>query len=161
MEKAKVVSCPLANHFRLSSKQSPSIDEEKEEMDKVPYASAIGSLMYAMVCTRPDIAHSVGVVSRFLSNPGKKHWAAVKWILRYLHSTSKMCLSFGNANPVLVGYTDADMAGDVDSRKSTLGYLITFAGGAVSWQSKLQKSVALSTTEAEFIAAIEAWKELL
>ena len=72
-----------------------------------------------------------------------------------------MCLSFGNANLVLIGYIDADMAGDVDSRKSTLGYLITFAGGAVSWQSKLQKSVALSTTEAEFIAAIEAWKELL
>ena len=117
--------------------------------------------MYAMVCTRPDIAHSVGVVSRFLSNPGKEHWDAVKWILRYLRGTSKMCLCFGDGKPVLTGYTDADMAGDVDSRKSTSGYLITFAGGAVSWQSRLQKCVALSTTEAEFIAATEACKELL
>ena len=69
MDKAKVVSCPLTNHFKLSSKQCPSTDKEKEEMDKVPYASAVGSLMYAMVCTRPDITHAVGVVSRFLSNP--------------------------------------------------------------------------------------------
>ncbi|KAL5850362.1 hypothetical protein ACOSQ4_008375 [Xanthoceras sorbifolium] len=161
MDKAKEISCPLANHFRLSSKQCPSTDKEKEETDGIPYASAVGSLMYAMVCTRPDIAHAVGVVSRFLSNPGKEHWTAVKWIFRYLRGTSKMCLRFGETNHVLVGYTDADMAGDVDSRKSTSGYLITFAGGAVSWQSKLQKCVALSTTEAEFIAATEACKELL
>ena len=73
MDKAKAVSCPLANHFKLSSKQCPSTDKEKEEMEKVPYASAVGSLMYAMVCTRPDITHAVGVVSRFFSNPGKEH----------------------------------------------------------------------------------------
>ena len=91
----------------------------------------------------------------------KEHWVAVKRIFRYLHGTSKICLYFGDAKPVLAGYTDADMAGDVDSRKSTSGYLITFAGGAVSWQSKLQKCVALSTTKAEFIAATEACKELL
>ena len=104
--------------------------------------------MYAMVCTRPDLAYAVGVVSRFMSNPGEAHWAAVKWILRYLRGTSKMCLCFGNANPVLHGYTDADYAEDKDSRKSTSGYLVTFAGGAVSWQSRLQKCVSLSTTEA-------------
>ena len=103
-----------------------------------------------------DIAHAVSTVSRFMSNPGRPHWEAVKWIMRYLRGSSKLKLCFGNGKPVLVGYTDADMAGDVDSRKSTSGYLITYAGGAVSWQSKLQKCVALSTTEAEFIAAIEA-----
>ena len=130
-------------------------------MQRVPYASAVGSLMYAMVCTRPDITHAVGVVSRFLSNPGREHWNAVKWIMRYLRGTSKLRLSFGSGEPVLVGYTDADLAGDVDTRKSTSGYLITFAGGAVSWQSRLQKCVALSTTEVEFIAAKEAYKELL
>ena len=161
MDQAKTVSCPLANHFKLSTMQSPSTDKEKEEMKKIPYASAVGSLMYAMVCTRPDIAHAVGVVSRFLSNPGKEHWAAVKWILRYLQGISKICLCFGDAKPVLAGYTDADMAGDVDSRKSTSGYLITFAGGAVSWQSRLQKCVTLSTTEPEFIAATEACKKFL
>jgi ATP-binding cassette subfamily B (MDR/TAP) protein 1 len=114
-----------------------------------------------MVCTRPDIAHAVGVVSRFLSNPRKQHWEAVKWILRYLRGTSNLCLSFGNGGLVLEGYTDADMAGDLDHRKSTSGYVFTFAGGAVSWQSKLQKCVALSTIEAEYIAATEAGKELL
>jgi hypothetical protein len=127
MNNAKVVSSPLATHFKLSTKQSPSTDEEKEDMERIPYASAVGSLMYAMVCTRPDIAHAVGVVSRFLSDPGKEHWNAVKWIMRYLRGTSKLCLSFGSGKPMLVGYTDSDMAGDVDTRKSTSGYLITFS----------------------------------
>ncbi|KAL6328283.1 hypothetical protein AAG906_034426 [Vitis piasezkii] len=161
MSKAKVVSSPLASHFKLSSRHSPSTDKEKEDMRRVPYASAVGSLMYAMVCTRPDIAYAVGVVSRFLSNPGRHHWEAVKWIMRYLRGTSKLKLTFGNGKPILVGYTDSDMAGDVDNRRSTSGYLMTFSGGAVSWQSRLQKCVALSTTEAEYIAAAEACKELL
>ncbi|CAL1360546.1 unnamed protein product [Linum trigynum] len=161
MDNAKAVSCPFANHFTLTSKQSPSTEKEKAEMDKIPYASAVGSLMYAMVCTRPDIAHAVGVVSRFLSKPGKEHWEAVKWILRYLRGSSKMSLCFGDGEPVLVGYTDADMAGDVDSRRSTSGYLITLSGGAISWQSRLQKCVALSTTEAEYIAVTEACKEMI
>ena len=134
--------------------------KKKNEMQKIPYASIVGSLMYAMVCTRPDIAHAVGVVSRFLSDPGKEHWAAVKWILRYLQGTSKMSLCFGKGEPILDGFTDSDMSGDIDSRKSTSGYLITFAGGAVAWQSRLQKCVALSTIEAEFIAITEACKEL-
>lgn len=161
MDKVKVVSSPIASTFKLSKEQCPSTDEEKEDMAKVPYSSAVGSLMYAMVCTRPDIAHAVGMVSRFLSNPGREHWNAVKWIMRYLRGTSNMNLCLGFEKPVLVGYTDADMAGDIDTRKSTSGYLINFAGGAVAWQSRLQKCVALSTTEAEFIAATEACKELL
>jgi len=97
----------------------------------IPYFSAVGSLTYAMMCTRPDIAHAIGVASRFLSNPSKDHWEAVKWILRYLRSTSKLCLCFGNSKSVLKGFTDADMAGDLDGRKSTSGYLFTFAGGCV------------------------------
>ena len=161
MNNSKVVSTPLATHFKLSEKHCPSSDQEKEDMKKVPYASAVGSLMYAMVCTRPDISHAVSVVSRFLSNPGREHWNAVKWILRYLHGTSSLSLCFGTGEPILSAYTDSDMAGDIDTRKSTSGYLITFAGGAVSWQSRLQKCVALSTTEAELIAVVEACKELL
>ena len=97
----------------------------------------MGSLIYAMVCTRPDIAHSVGVVSRFLSNPGKEHWAAVKWILRYLRGTSKTCLCFRTNKPMLVRCIYAVMAEDVDFRKSTCSSLITFLGGVVSWQSRL------------------------
>ena len=132
MSMAKPVVSPLAGHFKLSSKQCPTSENGKQEMKNVPHTSAVGSLMYAMTCTRSDIANGVSVVNRFLSNPGKEHWAAVKWILMYLRGTSKVCLCFGNGKPVLNGFTDADMTGDVDSRKYTSGNLITFAGGAVS-----------------------------
>jgi len=98
-------------------------------MSRVPYASAVGSLMYAMVCTRADISHVVGIVSRFLSNSGREHWNALKWILRYLHSTVDMKLCFGGDKPNLVGYSYSDMTRDINFRKSTLGCLINFAGG--------------------------------
>ena len=130
MEKAKVVSTPLATHFKMSFKQSPSNEDDKLYMQWVPYAYVVGSLMYAMVCTRPDIAHVVGTVSRFLSNPGREHWNAVKWILRYLRGTVNMMLCFGDYKPTVVGYSDSNMAGDIDSRKSTSGYMIKFAGGS-------------------------------
>ncbi|KAL8125138.1 hypothetical protein AgCh_012713 [Apium graveolens] len=87
-------------------------------------------IIYALVCTRPDIAHAVGVVSRYLSNPGREHWEAMKWILRYLKCTSGLCLKYGDGEPVLEGFTDADMAGHPDEMKSTLGMLFTFTGGA-------------------------------
>jgi hypothetical protein len=130
-------------------------------MNKVPYASAIESLMYTMVCTRPDIAHSVGVVSRYMSNPGKQHWEAVKWILRYLRGTSDMSLCFTGANLKLQGYVDADLAGDVDNMKSTIGFVYTLGGTCVCWASKLQKIVAISTTEAKYVAVTEAGKEMV
>jgi len=130
---AKPVNTPLANYFKLSKSSCPSSKKEIEKMEAVPYSATVGSLMYAMVCTRPDIAHAVVMVSRFLSNLGNDHWEAVKWILRYLKSTSNMCLCFGGTKPVLEGYIDSEMAGDLDSRKSTSGFLFTFAGGAVSW----------------------------
>nr|GFA55234.1 retrovirus-related Pol polyprotein from transposon TNT 1-94 [Tanacetum cinerariifolium] len=161
MGKAKVVSSPLTPNFKLTDKDCPFSKKNIEKMDRVPYASVVGSLMYAMVCTRPDLAHVVSVVCRFLSNPGKKHWEAVKWIFRYMRGTSKLGFTFGNGKPTLVGYTDSDLARNKDNMKSTSGYLMTFAGGAVSWQSRLQKCVALSTTEAEYVAATEACKELL
>ena len=161
MKSVKPVRTPLASHLKLSKQMCPTTKEEKEGMAKVPYSSAVGSLMYAMVCTRPDIAHAVGVVSRFLEDPGKEHREAVKWILRYLRGTTRDCLCFKGSDPILKGYTDADMAGDLDNRKSTTGYLFTFSGGVISWQSKLQKCVALSTTEAEYIAATEVGKEMV
>jgi len=161
MKDAKPVVTPLAAHFKLSTELCPSNDKEKEEMSKIPYASAIGSLMYAMVFTRPDIAHSVGVVSRFLANLDKQYWQAIKWILRYLKGTSHYCLCFGHDEIVLEGFTDADMARDMDTRKSTTSYLYTFAGEAISWVSRIQRIVALSTTKAEYIATTEACKEML
>jgi hypothetical protein len=161
MDEAKSVSTPLGSHFKLTKDQSPKTDQEKAYMNKVPYASAIGSLIYAMVCTRPDIAHAVGVVSRYMSNPGKQHWEAVKWILRYLRGTSDMSLCFAGADLKLQGYVDADLAGDVDSRKSTTGFVYTLGGTAVCWASKLQKIVAISTIEAEYVALTEAGKEMV
>jgi ATP-binding cassette subfamily B (MDR/TAP) protein 1 len=161
MFNAKSVGSPLPADCRLNSGQCPKSEKDKAEMRRVPYASAVGSLMYAMVCTRPDIAFVVGTVSRYMSNPGKEHWAAIKWILRYLKGTSNVCLRYGSEKPMLEGFTDSDMSGDVDSSRSTSGYVMTYSGGAVSWKSRLQKTVALSTTEAEYMAAVEAGKELI
>jgi hypothetical protein len=98
----------------------PKTQEEIEYMSRVPYSSTIGSLMYAMVCTRPDIAHAVGVVRRYMNNLGKEHWEEVKWILRYLRGTATHALCFGGSDTVLQGYVDSDMVGDKDSRRSTI-----------------------------------------
>ena len=84
MNKVKPVNVPLASHFKLSSGLCPSSDEEKDYMSRVPYANALGCLMYAMVCTRPDISHAIGVVNNYMENPGNEHWNVVKWVLRYL-----------------------------------------------------------------------------
>ena len=127
-------------------------------MSRVPYSSAVGSLMYAMVCTRPDIAHAVGVVRRYMNNPGKEHWEAVKWILRYLRGTATYALCFGGLDIVLRGYVDSDIAGDKDNRRSTKGYVFTIGGTSVSWISKLQKIVSLSTMEEKYVAATKASK---
>ena len=95
MKKAKIVNTPLGDHFKLSKRLCLSMEEENKKMVVIPYLSVVGSVVYAMVCTRPDIAHAIGVVNRFLANPGKEHWEAVKWIFKYLRGTSKLCLSFG------------------------------------------------------------------
>ena len=92
MADAKPVGSILPRNCKLFGRQSPKTKTKKAKMMKVPYASVVGSLMYAMVCTTVDIGYAVGVISRFMSNPGKEHWAEVKWILRYLKATSSMCL---------------------------------------------------------------------
>ena len=102
-------------------------------MTKVPYASAVGSLMYAMVCTKPDIGSDVGVVSRYMSNLGREHSLVVKWILWYLKGTLSVCLRFGSGKPLLEGYTNSDMSAHVDTNQSTSGYVMTYAGEVVSW----------------------------
>jgi len=102
-------------------------------MKNIPYSSTVGSLMYVMICTRTDIAYTVGVVIWFLTNPLKENWLAVKWILRYLRGTSTKCLCFGKGKIELEDYTDANIASNIDSRKSTSRYLTTFPRGAISW----------------------------
>ncbi|GKV35094.1 hypothetical protein SLEP1_g43407 [Rubroshorea leprosula] len=164
LHEAKAVTTPLGAHFKLSSNLSPETEEEKKFMARVPYASAVGSLMYAMVCTHPDISHVVSVVSRYMANPGKGHWEAVKWILRYLRGTVDVGLVYDrSANPSgnVVGFVDFDFADDLDKRRSTTGYVFTLLGCAISWKATLQSTVALSTTEAEYMAITEAVKEAL
>jgi hypothetical protein len=128
MDGAKSVSTPLGSHFRLTKDQSPKTDKEKVYMNKVPYTSVTHSLMYAMVCTRSDIAYVVGVVSRYMSNSGKLHWEAVKWILIYLKGTSDTSLCFTRTNLKLQGYVDADLAGNINSKKSANGFVYTLGG---------------------------------
>ena len=96
-ENPKAVSTPLPGHLKLTKKMCPKTQEEEDKMSKVPYASVVGSLMYAMVCTRPYIAHIVRVISRYMSDPRIEHWNAVKWIVRYLRGTSNKCLHFGGS----------------------------------------------------------------
>ena len=123
MENSKRGLIPFRHGIHLSKKMCPSTPEEIERMSKIPYASAIGSLMYAMLCTRPDIAHAVSVTSRYQSNPGEEHWTSVKCILKYLRRTKDMMLVFGNGELQVQGYTDSDFMSDIDDRKSTSGRL--------------------------------------
>jgi hypothetical protein len=130
-------------------------------VSKVPYSSTIGSLMYEMVFTRPDIAHVVGVVSRYMNKPGKEHWESVKWILKYLRGTATHALCFEGLDIFLQGYVDSYMVGDKDRRRSTTRFGFTVGGTKISWISKLQKVFALSTTEVEYVSATEASKEMI
>jgi hypothetical protein len=164
MHNSKPVSTPLGAHFRLSAALAPQSEEEEQFMSRVPYSSAVGSIMYAMVCTRPDISQAVSVVSRYMANPGKVHWQAVKWILRYLRGTTNVGLVYDRGsgiNSSVIGYVDSDYAGDLDKRRSLTGFVFTLSGCAISWKATLQSTVALSTTEAEYMAAAEAVKEAI
>lgn len=126
-----------------------------------PYRQLVGSIMYLMLCTRPDISFSTGVLSRFLSNPTEMHWKSAKRVLRYLQGTSGMKLSFKKTDGLdIVAYCDADWASSFD-RRSTTGYVIYVGNNLVAWKSKKQSTIALSSTEAEIIAATETMREVM
>ncbi|KAI3723297.1 hypothetical protein L2E82_34775 [Cichorium intybus] len=160
MENSKKGELPIQSNAKLSKTQSPSTDEEIAEMSRVPYASAVGSIMYAMTCTRPDVAFALSMVSRYQGNPGRAHWIAVKNILKYLRRTKNMVLVLGGSDTLRVeGYTDASFQTDRDSGRSQSGWVFLLNGGAVTWKSSKQETVAGSTCESEYIAASEASKE--
>ncbi|KAM2676504.1 hypothetical protein EV1_003163 [Malus domestica] len=160
MEQSKKGFLPVRHGIQLSKAMEPKTPEEIRQISYIPYASAIGSLMYTMICTRPDIAYAVSITSRYQSNPGSEHWAAVKTVLKCLRRTKDMFLVYGGAAELLVeGYTDADFQSDIDDRSSNSGYVFTLNGGVVSWKSKKQSVIVDSTTEAEYVAAAEAGKE--
>ena len=148
---------PVAKGDKFSLSQCPKNNFEIHEMQQIPYASAIGSLMYAQVCTRPDIAYIVGMLGRYLSNPGKDHWIAAKRVMRYLQKTKDYMLTYRKLDQLeIIGYSDSDFAGCRDSMKSTSGYIYLLVGGAISWKSVKQSIVASSTIAVEFVACYEA-----
>ncbi|RVW60778.1 Retrovirus-related Pol polyprotein from transposon TNT 1-94 [Vitis vinifera] len=140
MNNVKTMSTPLGQHFKLSITQAPETHEEKRFMERIPYASMVGSVMYTMVCSRPDLAYAVSMISRYMSCLRKPHWQAVKWLFQYLASTRSLGLVYGGNSQLgtqLQGFVDADYAGNIDTRKSLTGYVFTVFGRAVSWKASL------------------------
>ncbi|KAG8492453.1 hypothetical protein CXB51_009584 [Gossypium anomalum] len=159
----KKVKAQLSEEFEMKDlgPTKKILDDEIEYMSHVPHSSTVGSLMYAMVCSRPDLSYAVSAVSRSRVNPSKKHWKAVQWILRYLRGTTDVCLQFGRTEDRVIGYVDTDFARDLDRRRFLTGYIFTIGGCAISWKATLQTTVALSTTEAEYMEITEACKEAI
>ncbi|KAD6795217.1 hypothetical protein E3N88_06113 [Mikania micrantha] len=161
MQDAKRGFLPMAHGTILNKLQCPETEDQKRKMERVPYASAIGSIMYAMLCTRPDVSYALSMTSRYQQNPGDAHWIAVKIILKYLKRTKDMFLIYGGTDEELSVkcYTDASFQTDRDDSRSQTGFVFTLNGGAITWKSSKQTVVAQSTTESEYIAASDAAKE--
>ncbi|GJR61925.1 retrotransposon protein, putative, ty1-copia subclass [Tanacetum coccineum] len=162
MHNSKKGYLPMEVKHELSNEMCASTPEEVAYMKKVPYASAVGSIMYAVRCTRPDVAFAQNLVSRYQQNPGKLHWVAVKHILKYLRNTRDMFLVYGGKPDTelnVTGFCDASWQCDKDDTKSQTGYVFVVNGGAVDWKSKKQTTIAMSATQAEYMAASEAAME--
>ena len=159
-EDLKPITTPMDPDVKLSTAQNPSTSAQYAAMRNIPYREAVGMLVYAMLGTRPDISYAVTTVSKFSSNPGMAHWDAVKRIYRYLLGSKDLWLTYGGDKKVLVGYADAD--GSMAEDQCTVsGYAFIVDGGTVSWSTKCQEIISLSTTESEYIAATDAAKEAL
>jgi hypothetical protein len=155
MDDSKPYTTPLSYSTKIQASKKQASPQEINR-----YQQIIGSLMYAAIGSRPDIAYAVNKLSKYNQNPDKSHFTATNHILHYLNKTkNKYILYQGKSNEGLATYTDADWAGDVDTRHSRSGYVTTFAKGATSWSSKEQKTTATSTTEAEYMALSYACKQ--
>jgi len=166
MEESRMTTyTPLNTGVKLV-KSGLANEPESETVNIKEYQAAVGSIMYAMLGTRPDIAHAISKLAQYSSDPRKQHWNAVKQLVRYLATTADYGLTYngeheGDMEPHLVGFTDSDWGNDQDTRRSTTGYVFRMAGGVISWKSKRQPTVALSTTEAEYMAACDATREAI
>lgn len=161
MGDCKPVGTPIDPNQKISAELCPRNEFEASEMRGIPYREAIGCLLYIAQVTRPDINYAVNLFSRYSENPGHQHWIGVKRILRYLKGSSERKITYGKERHGIFGYCDADWAGDLDHRKSTTGYIFMLNGGAISWSTKKQQAVALSTTEAEYMAIVHATQEAI
>lgn len=155
LTEAKGCSTPVDVNVKLSKNE-----DENDTVNSFPYREAVGALIFLSSVSRPDITYAVNLVSRYVSNPGAIHVNAVKRIIRYLITTKDVSIVYENGTE-LIGYSDSDFAGDIDSRKSNTGYLFLMNGGPVTWASRKQNTVALSTTESEYMAASDAAREIL
>lgn len=160
LERFQMTNCnPVSTPLEPGTRLSCDDDGQRSAALKAEYRRLIGSLMYLAVGTRPDLALTLSKLSRVLANPTATHMRVAKRVLRYLRGTLNLGLVYRKTNMqhnVLVGYADADWAGCVDTRRSTTGWFFRLNGGPVSWLSKLQSLVALSTTEAEYVALCSA-----
>ena len=145
-------------HF--SRDQCPQTPEEVADMCKIPYREAIGSLNYCAVATRPDIAFSVSLLAQYMENPGRIHWEAIKRVFCYLLETKTWRLTYGTTEEGLERYTDADGSSQ-EHRHAISGYTFLVNGGAISWCSKKQNPITLSTAKSEYVAATYTAKEAL
>ena len=164
MQECKPVKVPIPVGVKLSADQCPKTHEEEEDMSRVPYASAVDNLMYAMVCTRPNIAHAVGVLSRYMSKQGKDQWTTIKMVFRYLCGTTSYGLYYQRRSRLdkaleIHGFIDAYWTGDMDHIISTSEYVFNLFGGEIIWMRKRQVVVALSTTKVEYMETTHARKE--
>ena len=137
---------------KLTSEQAPACAAEFAAMQDIPYREAVGTLNWAALATRPNISFTVSTVARFAPNPGPAHWEAVKRIFCYLAGTRDLWLSYGETWRALTGYTDAD-GSMAEDRRAISGYAFLVDSGAVSWSSKRQEIISLSTMESKYVAA--------
>ncbi|XP_059638549.1 secreted RxLR effector protein 161-like [Cornus florida] len=136
MEYCSASIVPIQKGDKFSLMQCPKNELEHKEMQNIPYASIAGSLIYAQVCTRPDIGFAVGMLSRYQSNPGMYHWKSAKKVMRYLQGTKNYMLIFRRTGDLeVIDYSNSDFAGCVDSKRSTFGYLFLLARGTISWKN--------------------------
>jgi len=152
-------SNPISTPVDINTKLTKTDPWASSDGPKPPYRELIGALLYLAVATRPDVAHAASLLSQFNECFGKTHWIAAKRVLRYLKGTANLGIVFRRDRQALEGFVDADWAGSIHDRRSFTGYAFTMNGGCVSWDSKKQRTVALSSTEAEYMALSEAAKE--
>ncbi|UYV80953.1 K02A2.6-like, partial [Cordylochernes scorpioides] len=161
MMECRGVSTPLDNSIPITKKDCPTTDKEKDEIKHVPYRELIGSLLYLANSSRPDMTFAVTKLAQFCSNPGERHWQAAKHILRYFQATKNVSLIYKRGSDDILAFSDSDWANDIDDRRSTSGSPVTINGCLVSWRSKKQNCVSLSTMESEYIALAQTTKEIL
>ena len=160
LKDAKISDIPIQRNHKLTSELVDENENLRNLIDSTKYRQAIGNLIYLMTCTRPDICYSVSVLSRFMQEPRELHWRFVKRLLRYVAFTKDYSLIFlKNPSLDIVGYTDSDYASSIEDRRSISGYLFKYGNCPVTWNSSKQKTVALSSTEAEYVALTNAVKE--